>query len=180
MGLGDILSKIINGEGSKAKTPGEKDGAAPFEGNAPKSEGESAGGAALKETAVSQRGNPSDSAEAAEGESVSESEARAGSAPAGVTEEDVLEVLSGVYDPEIPIDIVNLGLIYGVEIADGNVHVRMTMTAPGCPASGEIASESKFLIEQLPGVKSAGIEIVWEPPWDPSKMSEEARLSMGF
>lgn len=97
-----------------------------------------------------------------------------------VTEAKILEVLSDVYDPEIPIDIVNMGLIYGIEIQDGRVHVRMTMTAPGCPSSGEIIAESKLLIEELPGVKSANIEIVWDPPWDPSRMSEEAKQSMGF
>jgi metal-sulfur cluster biosynthetic enzyme len=89
-------------------------------------------------------------------------------------------VLSEVYDPEIPIDIVNLGLIYGIDIKDGRVHVRMTMTAPGCPASAQIAAEAKMLIEEIPGVKEAVIEIVWDPPWDPSMMSEEAKQSLGY
>jgi len=97
-----------------------------------------------------------------------------------VTEQKVLEVLSEVYDPEIPIDIVNLGLIYGIDIKDGRVHVRMTMTAPGCPASAQIAAEAKMLIEEIPGVKEAIIEIVWDPPWDPSMMSEEAKQSLGY
>jgi len=97
-----------------------------------------------------------------------------------VTEEKILDVLGDVYDPEIPIDIVNLGLIYGVEIADGIVHVKATMTSPGCPSSAEIVAESKMLIEQLPGVKSVLIDIVWDPPWDPSRMSEEAKQSMGM
>jgi metal-sulfur cluster biosynthetic enzyme len=97
-----------------------------------------------------------------------------------VTKEKILEVLSDVYDPEIPIDIVNLGLIYGVEIEDGNVHVKMTMTAPGCPSSAQIAAESQMLIEGLRGVKEATIEIVWDPPWDPSRMSEEAKRGLGY
>ncbi len=97
-----------------------------------------------------------------------------------VTKEKVLEVLSDVYDPEIPIDIVNLGLIYDVEIEDGNVYVKMTMTAPGCPSSAQIAAESQMLIEGLRGVKEATIEIVWDPPWDPSRMSEEAKRGLGF
>ena len=97
-----------------------------------------------------------------------------------VTEEKVLLALSEVYDPEIPIDIVNLGLIYGVEINGGNVLIRMTMTAPGCPASGQIASESKMLVEELTGVDNVDIDIVWDPPWDPSRMSEEAQQSMGM
>ena len=97
-----------------------------------------------------------------------------------VTEEKVLEVLSEVYDPEIPIDIVNLGLIYGIDINGRNVLITMTMTAPGCPASTQIAGESKLMVEELPGVDSVDIEIVWDPPWDPSKMSEEAQQSMGM
>jgi len=97
-----------------------------------------------------------------------------------VTQDKVLETLSQVYDPEIPIDIVNLGLIYGVDIEDGKVLIRMTMTAPGCPASTQIAGESKILVEELPGVESCDIELVWDPPWDPSKMSEEAQQSLGM
>jgi metal-sulfur cluster biosynthetic enzyme len=97
-----------------------------------------------------------------------------------LTQEKVLEVLSEVYDPEIPIDIVNLGLIYGIDIKDRNVVITMTMTAPGCPASTQIAGESKLMVEELPQVDSVDIDIVWDPPWDPSKMSEEAQESMGM
>jgi len=97
-----------------------------------------------------------------------------------VTEEKVLEVLSEVYDPEIPIDIVNLGLIYGIDIEGGKVLISMTMTAPGCPASTQIAGESKLMVEEIPGVESVEIDIVWDPPWDPGKMSEEAQQSMGM
>lgn len=97
-----------------------------------------------------------------------------------INKDKILEILSDVYDPEIPIDIVNLGLIYDIEVQDGHVYIKMTMTSPGCPASGEIVGESKMLIEELQGVKSATIDIVWDPPWDPSKMSEEAKQSMGM
>ena len=111
-------------------------------------------------------------------------EAAAADKPSGeppqVTEQKVLEALSNVYDPEIPIDIVNLGLIYGVEIDGGNVRIEMTMTAPGCPVSGQIAGESRLLVEEIPGVESVDVEIVWDPPWDPSKMSEEAQQSLNF
>lgn len=107
-------------------------------------------------------------------------EASAGSGNGTVTEEKILEVLSNVYDPEIPIDIVNLGLIYGIEIEGGNVRISMTMTAPGCPASTQIAGESKILVGEIPGVDSVEIEIVWDPPWDPSKMSEDAQQSLGM
>ena len=103
-----------------------------------------------------------------------------GPAPGGVTEEKILQVLSNVYDPEIPIDIVNLGLIYGIDIEGGNVRITMTMTAPGCPASTQIAGESKILVEELPGVDNVEIELVWDPPWDPSKMSDDAQQSMGI
>jgi metal-sulfur cluster biosynthetic enzyme len=97
-----------------------------------------------------------------------------------VTENKILEVLSNVYDPEIPIDIVNLGLIYGIDIDGGNVRISMTMTAPGCPASTQIAGESKILVGEIPGVENVEIDIVWDPPWDPSKMSEEAQDSLGI
>ncbi len=104
----------------------------------------------------------------------------ADSAHAEVTENKILEVLSNVYDPEIPIDIVNLGLIYGIDIEGGNVRITMTMTAPGCPASTQIAGESKILVEEIPGVENVEIELVWDPPWDPSKMSDDAQQSMGI
>ena len=97
-----------------------------------------------------------------------------------LTENKILEVLSNVYDPEIPIDIVNLGLIYGIDIEGGNVRISMTMTAPGCPASTQIAGESKILVGEIPGVENVEIDIVWDPPWDPSKMSEEAQDSLGI
>jgi metal-sulfur cluster biosynthetic enzyme len=102
------------------------------------------------------------------------------SANAVVTENNILEVLGNVYDPEIPIDIVNLGLIYGINIEGGNVRITMTMTAPGCPASTQIAGESKILVEEIPGVENVEVEIVWDPPWDPSKMSDDAQQSMGI
>ncbi len=109
-----------------------------------------------------------------------EKAAPSGQAHAEVTENKILEVLGNVYDPEIPIDIVNLGLIYGIDIEGGNVHITMTMTAPWCPASTQIAGESKILVEEIPGVENVEIEIVWDPPWDPSKMSDDAQQSMGI
>ena len=97
-----------------------------------------------------------------------------------LTPEAVLEALSEVYDPEIPIDIVNLGLIYGVDIEGPNINIQMTMTAPGCPASTQIAGEARMVVLEMQGVENVDIEIVWDPPWDPSKMSEEAQQSMGM
>ncbi|NIP29738.1 MAG: DUF59 domain-containing protein [Candidatus Dadabacteria bacterium] len=97
-----------------------------------------------------------------------------------VTKEKVMEVLGDIYDPEIPIDIVNLGLVYDVKI-DGNIlNIDMTMTSPGCPAAGQIVSEAKYLLEEIDGVSEVNIEIVWDPPWDPSKMSEAAKESLGM
>ncbi|MFQ6128003.1 MAG: metal-sulfur cluster assembly factor [Thermoplasmata archaeon] len=97
-----------------------------------------------------------------------------------VTEEDVLEALKECYDPEIPVNIVDLGLIYGIGISDGEVHVKMTLTAPGCPMHRMISEDVKKRIEQIEGVEKAEIEIVWEPLWTPERMSPEARKKLGM
>lgn len=97
-----------------------------------------------------------------------------------VTEERVMEVLGDIYDPEIPIDIVNLGLVYGVRIDGSTVNVDMTMTSPGCPAATQIVAEAKYLLEEIEGVSEVNVEIVWDPPWDPGKMSEAAKESLGM
>ena len=98
----------------------------------------------------------------------------------GLTKEKVLEALSNVYDPEIPIDIVNLGLVYDVEIDRDVVNLKMTMTSPGCPSAREIILESQTLVSELDEVREANVEVVWDPPWTPEKMSDEARASMGI
>ncbi len=97
-----------------------------------------------------------------------------------VTEGRVMEVLGDIYDPEIPIDIVNLGLVYGVRIEGSTVNVDMTMTSPGCPAATQIVAEAKYLLEEMDGVSEVNVEIVWDPPWDPGKMSEAAKESLGM
>lgn len=97
-----------------------------------------------------------------------------------VTEGKVMEVLGEIYDPEIPIDIVNLGLVYGVRIEGSTVNVDMTMTSPGCPAATQIVAEAKYLLEEMDGVSDVNVEIVWDPPWDPGKMSEAAKESLGM
>ena len=97
-----------------------------------------------------------------------------------ITKENVLEVLSDGYDPEIPIDIVNLGLVYEVEVEGTVVNLKMTMTSPGCPSAREIVLESQTLVSEMDGVTEANVEIVWDPPWTPEKMSDEARVSMGM
>lgn len=175
MGLGDMFGKLFKKEGSHTEKPGDVLSAK----NAltEKKEPENIYETATLEEAVTS-GGASDNKNDSSSERASSPEQT--QAPKEITQEAVLEVLSEVYDPEIPIDIVNLGLIYGVDIEGSHVHIRMTMTAPGCPASTQIAGESKIVVEEMPGVESVEIEIVWDPPWDPSKMSEEAQQSMGM
>tara|TARA_B100000579_G_scaffold349814_1_gene303447 strand:+ start:34551 stop:34868 length:318 start_codon:yes stop_codon:yes gene_type:complete len=95
--------------------------------------------------------------------------------------EDVVGVLCQIYDPEIPVNIYELGLIYDVEVSDRyDVRVLMTFTAPNCPVSETLPVEIKEKIETLEKVKSATIDITWDPPWDKDMMSEEAKLELGF
>jgi metal-sulfur cluster biosynthetic enzyme len=98
----------------------------------------------------------------------------------GIKEEAVYDVLRKCYDPEIPIDIVSLGLVYGVTIVDDWVGVKMTLTSPGCPASTMISEDVKQRVRQIPGVGDADVRIVWQPEWKPSMMSEEARKKLGL
>lgn len=95
------------------------------------------------------------------------------------TKEEVYEALQTCYDPEIPVNIVDLGLIYDVAINDDKVAVKMTLTAPGCGMGGIIANQAREKILDLPGVKEATVDLVWDPPWDPSRMSEEAKQRLG-
>lgn len=90
-------------------------------------------------------------------------------------EEIIYDALRECYDPEIPVDIVSLGLVYGVTIVDDWVGVKMTLTSPGCPASEMISEEVKKRVRQIPGVGEADVRIVWQPEWKPTMMSEEAR-----
>jgi FeS assembly SUF system protein len=93
----------------------------------------------------------------------------------------VLDAISTVYDPEIPVNIKELGLIYDVLVdKDGRVGVRMTLTAPACPAAQSLPVEVKNKVAAVPGVTSAKVEIVWEPPWDKDRMSEAAKLQLGM
>ena len=93
----------------------------------------------------------------------------------------VVEVLKTVYDPEIPVDIYELGLIYEIIVdAERQVLVRMTLTSPACPSAQQIPSEVRYKVKGIPEVTEAWVEIVWEPPWDKDRMSEAAKLSLGF
>lgn len=94
---------------------------------------------------------------------------------------DIVAALKTVYDPEIPADIYELGLIYKVDIDDDrNVAIEMTLTAPGCPVAGEMPIWVKNAVAAVPGIKDVTVEIVFEPPWDASRMSEEARLAINM
>ncbi len=95
------------------------------------------------------------------------------------TKEQVYEALQTCYDPEIPVNIVDLGLIYDVQVEEGKVAVKMTLTAPGCGMGGMIAGQARQKILDLPDVEDATVDLVWDPPWDPSMMSTEARQKLG-
>jgi FeS assembly SUF system protein len=102
----------------------------------------------------------------------------AGAAP---TKDDIVAALKTCYDPEIPVDIYELGLIYDVDVGDdGDVLIRMTLTSPACPVAGSLPGEVQSKVEAVPGVRRAKVELVWEPPWDKEMMTEEAKLQLGF
>ena len=96
-------------------------------------------------------------------------------------EERIVDVLKTVYDPEIPVNIYDLGLIYKIDVAnDGNVDIDMTFTAPSCPAADFILEDVRQKVDSLDGVKSSNVNLVFEPLWDQSMMTEEARVELGF
>ncbi len=98
-----------------------------------------------------------------------------------LNEDLIVKALKTVYDPEIPVDIYELGLIYNIIISDdGHVKVEMTLTAPNCPEAQTLPQTVKERVEQLEGVSSAEVEIVWSPRWNPDMMSEEAKLQIGY
>lgn len=104
-----------------------------------------------------------------------------GSADPAKIQADVIEVLKTVYDPEIPVNIYELGLIYEVNVEPGgSVHVRMTLTSPSCPVAGSLPGEVEQKVKSVPGVTDARIELVWEPAWNMSMMSEAARLQLNM
>ncbi|KLE34281.1 SUF system Fe-S cluster assembly protein [Aurantiacibacter luteus] len=101
--------------------------------------------------------------------------------PGGEIYDSVIEALKDIYDPEIPVNIYDLGLIYNVEVAeDADVKVTMTLTTPHCPVAETMPGEIELRVMSLPGVRDAEVVVTWDPPWDPSKMSDEARLELGM
>ena len=97
-----------------------------------------------------------------------------------VDEESVRAVLRDVYDPEIGINVVDLGLIYRLEVLGDHVDIDMTMTYPGCPASTMLVEQAEAVIASIPGVRNVHVELVWDPPWTPEKMPEDIRRALGF
>ncbi len=107
-----------------------------------------------------------------------------------ITEEDILSALKSCYDPEIPVNIVDLGLIYKVNFAPADaippdeakqdVAIEMTLTSPGCPEHVNISAQVKSRLEQLPGVRTASVNVVWTPPWTPERLSPAAKKQLGI
>jgi FeS assembly SUF system protein len=95
--------------------------------------------------------------------------------------QQIIAALCTCFDPEIPVNIYELGLIYDIAIQpSGSVHVRMTLTSPGCPVAGSLPPEVRAKIQSIPGVTTAQVDVVWDPPWDKDRMSEAAKLQLGI
>jgi metal-sulfur cluster biosynthetic enzyme len=112
--------------------------------------------------------------------SAEENQASGNTAEVVWTEQSVREVLRGVFDPELHLNIVDLGLVYGAEVKGDVVHLKMTLTSPGCPYGPYLLHQVKDTLLTLKGIRDAEVEVVWDPPWGPDKMTEEARLELGF
>ena len=101
--------------------------------------------------------------------------------PGGATYDAVIDALKDIFDPEIPVNIYDLGLIYGVEVGDsGHTVVTMTLTTPHCPVAESMPAEVEMRVGAVPGVGTVDVNLVWDPPWDPQKMSDEAKLELGM
>jgi len=104
-----------------------------------------------------------------------------GTEPGGALYEAIIDALKEIYDPEIPVNIYDLGLIYGVDVTeDGHAAVTMTLTTPHCPVAESMPGEVELRVGSVPGVGHAEVNLVWDPPWDPQKMSDEAKLELGM
>ena len=107
--------------------------------------------------------------------------AQAAGEPGGALYEAVIDALKEIYDPEIPVNIYDLGLIYGVDVtADGHVAITMTLTTPHCPVAESMPGEVELRVSAVPGVAVADVNLVWDPPWSPQQMSDDAKLELGM
>ena len=97
-----------------------------------------------------------------------------------VTREDVEEALTNVIDPELGLDFVELGLIYGIEVDDGNIHVTFTLTTPACPIGPQVTEQIEEFVGELDGVKTVDSTMTFAPPWSPDRMSEDAKFALGY
>ena len=97
-----------------------------------------------------------------------------------VTKEGVIEVLKNVFDPEIPVNVVDLGLIYDVQVDEGNIFVQMTLTAPGCGLGTMIAQQAEWAVSELGGVEGVEVEMTFDPPWSPDLISEDGKKQLGL
>lgn len=100
--------------------------------------------------------------------------------PQTLETQEIYESLKGVYDPEIPVNIVDLGLVYDVQVKDNDVHVQMTLTFPGCGMGPYIAQQAEWAIQEIEGVGEVEIELVFDPPWSPELISEHAKAQLGI
>ena len=100
--------------------------------------------------------------------------------PGGALYEAVIDALKEIFDPEIPVNIYDLGLIYGVEVDDGHATVMMTLTTPHCPVAESMPAEVELRVSAVPGIATADVNLIWDPPWDPQKMSDDAKLELGM
>jgi len=104
-----------------------------------------------------------------------------GETAAKPSEDALIAACATVYDPEIPVNIYELGLIYAIDVSDGGeVKVEMTLTAPGCPSAQELPEQVRDAILAVPGVATCDVEVVWDPPWDQTRMTEDARLALNM
>jgi FeS assembly SUF system protein len=138
-----------------------------------------------KSEAIAAAGGAAAAAVGAPGAAAAAAAAAAAPAPAGLPKadlrEEVIDVLHTCYDPEIPVDIYELGLVYGIQTTpEGDVTIQMTLTSPSCPVAETLPPEVQKKIAAIPGVKSVKVDLVWEPPWGKHLMSEAALLQLGF
>jgi metal-sulfur cluster biosynthetic enzyme len=103
-----------------------------------------------------------------------------GDAASGPSVDDVMDALTNVIDPELGLDFVELGLVYGVEVQEGDVHITFTLTTPGCPIGPQVTEQMEEFVGELDGVDLVECEMVFVPPWSPERMSEDAKFALGF